>query len=1030
MSSESHSAGELELRLRQACAELDRRLRGGEREVAQQLLASDPHIAANEDLAIELIYTEFATLEELGADPSPHETLDRFPQWRSRLERLLKVHDVFRGDDEIDLKRSSDTVAGLDSTHDGTSSRTVRADAPTRRRIGQYELLEEVDRGGTGVVYRARQEGLNRIVAVKSIRSVDASESERARFRAEAESAAKLQHPNIVQIYDVGEQDGCGFLSMEYIEGGSLEKRLERGRLSIREAAQLIATLAEAIHFAHERGIVHRDLKPGNILLADDVPKIGDFGLAKRMIAGSGVQTQTGAVLGTPCYMSPEQAEGKTRDVGPATDVHALGAILYELLVGRPPFLDDTPLKTMDLIRNREPERPSAIASKLPRDLETICLKCLSKKPAHRYTSAQELADDLNRFLDHQPIHARRVSPFERAWRWACRRPAISALAATLLIVTIAGGFIVAWQQRHVGELSKSADATKRQAAEIQEQADAATAEAGANLREAKQALERLSSLGPTLHDQPGMGETARLVVEQALEQYRVLLEQHGDDEGVRHEAARGFARAGFIQNELGQLTSAEQTLKQGVELFDTLQKTVEIDFERVSIRTNLAHTERNLQKWEESELSYQAAVALLEELIAARPTDNRYVLGLANTLVNLSVVLNHDGRLEMAQQAYCRAIRLQTTVINRTAGFEASEATDDNIETVDEAGRREILSVQALRRRVANCGLTRLLGLVRGYRLSELAISVDDLGVLLQRRGQTDMAEIAIREAFELRRLGINHSRGEDWRQSYLARSHRNIGDLEYSRGKYEEASEAYEDAVLIVDKLAADFPNRVPYQSELGRAYAKLGSALRSRKQFNDALLNHRKAITIHERLVADDPTLQSLKDGLAHSVYQMGLTLEASGRLGEAVKQFQRSVELNPNAPGAANHLAWTLLMAPDHSVRDSRQALSLAQHSVELEPQSGAYCNTLGVAHYRTGDDEKAIVTLMRSIELRDGGNGFDWFFLAMAHARRGDEDLAREWFERAHTWYLTQDPLSDELQRIQAEASQTIEKLGR
>jgi len=1030
MSSDSHSPGELELRLRQACAELDQRLRGGEREVAQQLLASDPDIAANEDLAIELIYTEFATLEELGADPSPHETLDRFPQWRSRLERLLKVHDVFRGDDEIDLKRSSDTVTGLDSTHDGTSSRKGRADAPTRRRVGQYEILEEVDRGGTGIVYRARQEGLNRIVAVKSIRSADASESERARFRGEAESAAKLQHPNIIQIYDVGEQDGCGFLSMEYIEGGSLEKRLERESLSIREAAQLIATLAEAIHFAHERGIVHRDLKPGNILLADNVPKIGDFGLAKRMIAGSGVQTQTGAVLGTPCYMSPEQAEGKTRDVGPATDVFALGAILYELLVGRPPFLDDTPLKTMDLIRNREPERPSAIVSKLPRDLETICLKCLSKKPAHRYTSAQELADDLNRFLDHEPIHARRVSPFERAWRWTCRRPAISGLAATLLIVTIAGGFIVAWQQRHVGELSKSAEVTKREVAEIQQQAEAATAKAGANLREAKQAIERLSSLGMTLHDQPGMGETARGAVEQALEQYRVLLEQYGDDEGVRREAARGFERAGFIQLELGQLTSAEQTLKQGVELYDTLLRTTNIDFERVSIRTTLAHTERKLQKWEESEVSYQAAVTLLEKLVAAHPTDNRYVLGLANTLVNLSLVLKHDGRLEMAQQAYCRAIRLQTTVIERSAGFEASETPDDSIETVDETARREILFVQALRRRVVGRGQRTLVALIRGHHLSELAISVDDLGGLLLERGQTDMAEIAIREALELRQLCANHARGEDWRQFFLARSHTNIGDLEYFRGNFEKATNAYEDAVLVLDNLATAFPNRVPYQSELGLAYTKLGSALRRRKQFNDALLNHRKAITIHGRLVANDSTLQALKNDFAHSVYQMGLTFQASDRLNEALKNFQRSLELNPDSPRAANHVAWTLLMAPDHSVRDSSQALSLAQHAVELVPQSGSYCNTLGVAHYRNGDDEKAIVTLMRSIELRAGGDGFDWFFLAMAHAHQGDEDLAKEWFERAQTWCLTQDPISDELQSIQAEASRAIEELDR
>jgi eukaryotic-like serine/threonine-protein kinase len=695
MSPDSHSAGELELRLRQACAELERRLRAGETDIARQLLAADPEIAADEDLAVELIYTEFVTLEELGAAPSPHELLDRFPLWRERLERLLRVHDVFRDDVDFDLKQSSDTLAGLDSTCDGASARTEQDDSPTRRWIGQYEVLEEVGRGGAGIVYRARQKGLNRIVAVKSIRSDDASEAERARFRAEAESAAKLQHPNIVQIHEVGDQDGSEFLSMEYVIGGSLEKRLERERLSVREAAQLLATLAEAIHFAHERRIVHRDLKPGNILLAEDAPKIADFGLAKQMISEADTQTQTGAVLGTPCYMSPEQAEGKPRNVGPATDVYALGTILYELLSGRPPFRGDTPLKTMELIRTREPERPSTIVSTTPRDIETICLKCLSKVPAHRYASAQQLADDLNRFLDHQPIQARPVGLLERGWRWARRRPAVSGLAATLLIVTVAAGLVVAWQQQHVDELSRSAEVTKRKNAEIEQKVEVVTAEAVASLREAKRAIDRLSALGKTLHDQPGMGDTARRIVEQVLEQYGGLLEKHGDDHEVRREAARGFASAGFIQDALGQYSAAEQTLQQGVELYDTLQRTATIDFERASIRVNLGHTERRLEKWEESQASYQSAIEILEELIAANPNHDAYPLKLANSLVNLSLVLIHDEHLERAQQAYCQAIRLQTAVTERAAGFDSKDTTDEKLDNAHELARREILSAK-----------------------------------------------------------------------------------------------------------------------------------------------------------------------------------------------------------------------------------------------------------------------------------------------------------------------------------------------
>lgn len=1029
MSSDSHSDADLELRLRQACAELERRLRGGETEVAQQLLAGDPEIAADEDLAVELIYTEFVTLEELGAEPSPHEILDRFPQWRGRLERLLKVHDVLRDDVEIDLNRSSDTFAGFDSTRDGSPEPRARPDSPAGPRIGRYELLEELDRGGAGIVYRARQTGLNRIVAVKVIRSANVSESERSRFRAEAESAAALQHPNIIQIFDVGAQGGFDFLSMEYVPRGSLEKRLEREKLSVRKAAELIAVLAEAIHFAHRCGIVHRDLKPGNILLAEDVPKIADFGLAKRMVAGAGTQTQTGAVLGTPCYMSPEQAEGKARSVGPTTDVYALGAILYELIVGRPPFRGDTPLKTMELIRTREPERPSAIVSTTPRDIETICLKCLSKEPARRYASAQELADDLNRFLNHQPIQARPVGPLERGWRWACRRPAISGLVATLLVVTVAAALVVAWQQRHVDELSKSAEVIKRKTAEIEQKAEAATAEADASLREAKRAINRLSSLGKTLHDQPGMGATALRVVEQVLEQYRVLLEKHGDDHEVRREAARGFARAGVIQDDLGHYSSAEQTLKQGIELYDTLQRTATIDFERASVRVNLGHTERRLGNWKESEASYQSAIEILDELIAANPTHDTYSLKLANTLVNLSLVLIHDERLETAQRAYCRTIRLQTTVIERAARFEGGDTIDDRLDSADEIARREILSAQSLRRRIVDLGQPTLVGMIRRQLLSELAISMDDLGTLLLDRGQIELAEVATYEALELRLLGAAHARDEDWRQLFLARSHRNVGHLEYSRKNYEKATDACVDAVRILEELTTAFPHRAPYQIDLSASYSNLGVALRCREQFEDAMLNHQKAIAIQERLVADDPTFEPSKNDLALSVFQMGRTFYVSGRSGDAVPHFQRAIELDPKLARAANSLAWTLLMAPDTTIRDPSQALPLAQRAVQLAPQAGDYWNTLGVAQYRNGDDEQALVALTRSIELRGGGDGLDWFFLAMAHARRGEDDLAKEWYERAQTWCRTQNPLSDELQRTQAEAAKVIGELG-
>jgi WD40 repeat protein/tRNA A-37 threonylcarbamoyl transferase component Bud32 len=314
------------------------------------------------------------------------------------------------------------------------------AAAPKPPSIPGYEVLGELGRGGMGVVYKARQTRLNRLVALKMILAGGhAGPADLARFVTEAEAIARLQHPNIVQVYEVGEHDGLPFFSLEFCPGGSLEKKLNGTPLPAREAAGLAETLARAVQAAHEAGIVHRDLKPANVLLAADAtPKITDFGLAKKLDGQAG-QTATGAVLGTPSYMAPEQAAGSSKQIGPAADVYALGAVLYELLTGRPPFRAATPLDTVLQVISEEPVPPSRLQPGLPRDLETVCLKCLHKEPHRRYASARDLADDLARFRNGEPVRARPVGPPERLARWCRRNPALAAtggLAAAALAAT------------------------------------------------------------------------------------------------------------------------------------------------------------------------------------------------------------------------------------------------------------------------------------------------------------------------------------------------------------------------------------------------------------------------------------------------------------------------------------------------------------------------------------------------------------------------------------------------------------------
>jgi WD40 repeat protein len=415
---------------------------GGVPETVEQLVADFPALASSPDDLLDLIYTEALYREDRGERPSPEEYAARFPALAGELADLFAVHRVFNPP----------------PAHGSALAATVPlrpspAEAPLLPTFPDHEVLEVLGKGGMGVVYRARHRALGRLVAIKVLRGDGpASGEERERFLREARATAQLNHPNLVQLYEVGETAAGPYFVMELVEGGTLAARLAGAPLAARAAAELVLALAEAVQHAHERGIVHRDLKPANVLLGPAKPqaaeegrfpssaacglagpKIADFGLAKWLESGQGL-TETDALLGTPSYMAPEQAAGRNREVGPAADVYALGAVLYECLTGRPPFLGATALDTAVQVVNDEPVAPRSLNPRLPVDLETVCLKCLYKAPARRYASAAELANDLRRFLDGQPVRARPTGALERAWKWARRRPA----AATLVAVSLA----------------------------------------------------------------------------------------------------------------------------------------------------------------------------------------------------------------------------------------------------------------------------------------------------------------------------------------------------------------------------------------------------------------------------------------------------------------------------------------------------------------------------------------------------------------------------------------------------------------
>ncbi len=459
------------------------------------------------------------------------------------LESAPSVHD----DPTLPLDpRNRD--GGPATTDDRASPPSPTAEQPgpnlgTVRYFGDYELLAEIARGGMGVVFRARQTSLNRPVALKMILAGQlASEADVRRFHLEAEAAANLDHPGIVPIYEVGEHGGQHYFSMAFVEGQSLAETVAAGPLPARQAAELVRQVAKAVHYAHEHGVIHRDLKPANVLLdRQGNPRITDFGLAKTIRDDRGL-TATGQVMGTPSYMPPEQAAGRVDQIGPAADVYALGAILYCLLTGRPPFQSASTTDTILQVLDKEPVPLRELNAAVPRDLETIALKCLQKEPRRRYGSAQGLADDLERYLDGRPILARPVGRTERLWRWCRRNPALAAMEFTsaLLLLLIAIGSV--FYARRLAANARQLSANARQLSAALDDAKEGRSAAQSRLRESLIAQGRAERLaGGRWAAVQAIAEAARIRPSEDLRQEAI---QAIVTPGVRLERTIPFGQA------------------------------------------------------------------------------------------------------------------------------------------------------------------------------------------------------------------------------------------------------------------------------------------------------------------------------------------------------------------------------------------------------------------------------------------------------------------------------------------------------
>jgi tetratricopeptide (TPR) repeat protein len=736
--------------------------------------------------------------------------------------------------------------------------------------FGDYELQKELGRGGMGVVYKAVQVSLNRPVAIKMIKAgVLADAAELQRFQNEAEAVALLDHAGIVPVYEVGEHNGQRYFSMKLVEGGNLANQLATMKTNPGAAATLLAKTAEAVHHAHMRGILHRDLKPANILVdPEGHPHVTDFGLAKR-VEGDIEMTLSGAILGTPAYMSPEQAIGRRGSITTASDVYGLGAILYALLAGKAPFGGDSVMDTLDAVRTRPPEPPRKFNPNTPLDLETICLKCLEKDPRRRYASAHELASDLTNWLESRPITARRVGATERACLWCKRKPAIAGLAAAVVLAVVFGtGAVIVVQTGSNRALGKKNGELQSTNAKLEKQ------RARSEERE-KQAIDAVNRFGkavgtePALKNSADLAELRKRLMKEPLAFFKDLRDSLQADGDTRPESLERLAQASFdlgtLANQIGDkrdaLIAHRESLAIRQKLADANPIVSKYRGKLADSLNRVGHLHGEAARQTEALAAFRSELAIRRELVADHPTVAEYRSGEAFALDSLGGYLAKFGKPDDALAAYRSSLAIARKLV-------AEYPSDANYQT-------------------------------------QLAACHGNLAVLLREMyGPADSLE-DFRSALAIQQKLSAADPESTFIRNNLFAMHMNIARTLELMGNKHDALESVESALKIGQKLAEDNPTVTDFQRRLANVYSAIGGLTESKPV--ESMKAQQAALTIRLKLVKNHPGVPDFESevgGVLNNMARVHLYanefVEARARLREAITWQRKALASNPANP----------------------------------------------------------------------------------------------------------------------------------